>query len=278
MTSKITAAPVSISLPGAGVLLFWQLGVLHGLKQRFDLSKVPHLGSSSGACAAALSASGACLQQASAKGAQLFDEYGIANRPFGVIGILSRVMGAWLQDTLPQDAAVRCLKNRTTLLVTTLPLFRTRPISEFTSRADLMRVVMASAHIPFIQDMRIFVRCKGSACIDGGFWWLLQRSLLEYQNKAASQTLVIKPCDDPALEKLRGIRHTILARPTRADVVKEMWERGLDHAARLAERHGHIFEQCSIVPSSSNQHVGHVRGFAYDLTLERAQGGDLPHR
>jgi hypothetical protein len=56
------------------------VGVLQGLKQRFDLSKVPHLGSSSGACAAALSASGACLQQATVKGAKIFDEFGIANR------------------------------------------------------------------------------------------------------------------------------------------------------------------------------------------------------
>ena len=75
------------------------------------------------------------------------------------------------QCTLPLCyAAMRCSDGRATLLVTTLPLLRTRYISEFSSRADLMRVVMASAHIPVVLDWRMFVRCRGSACVDGGLW------------------------------------------------------------------------------------------------------------
>ena len=72
--------------------------------------------------------------------------------------------------TFCPPTALRCSEGRTTLLVTTLPLLRTRYISEFSSRADLMRVVMASAHIPVVLDWRMFVRCRGSACVDGGLW------------------------------------------------------------------------------------------------------------
>ena len=68
------------------------------------------------------------------------------------------------------SALRRCSEGRATLLVTTLPQLRTRYISEFSSRADLMRVVMASAHIPVVLDWRMFVRCRGSACVDGGLW------------------------------------------------------------------------------------------------------------
>jgi len=65
-------ATLSLGLPGAGVLVFWQLGVLHGLRQSFDLSQIPLLGSSSGAVAASLAASGACLEQAAGHGIDLF--------------------------------------------------------------------------------------------------------------------------------------------------------------------------------------------------------------
>lgn len=67
-------------------------------------------------------------------------------------------------------AAARCSQARATLLVTTLPLLRTMPISDFSCRSDLIKVVLASAHIPVVLDWRLFVRCKGSACIDGGLW------------------------------------------------------------------------------------------------------------
>ena len=55
-------------------------GVLEGLRRRYDMTRVPLLGSSSGAFAAALAASGVCLHGASLRGAQLFEELGIANR------------------------------------------------------------------------------------------------------------------------------------------------------------------------------------------------------
>ena len=80
--------------------------------------------------------------------------------------------------------------------------------------------------------------------------YLLRRSLLEYENQAL-ETLIVRPSDDPNLARLVGMRHTILARPSGSDVVAEMWERGLEHAGRLGERHGHAFVQRPMVAAAA---------------------------
>jgi predicted acylesterase/phospholipase RssA len=93
-----------ISLPGAGVLVFWQLGVLKGLQQQYDLGDVPMLGSSSGALVSALAKSGACMEHAAHRGMELLKEYKVEQRPFGLIGILGRLTRQWLNDVLPEGA------------------------------------------------------------------------------------------------------------------------------------------------------------------------------
>jgi len=161
-------ATLSLGLPGAGVLVFWQLGVLHGLRQSFDLSQIPLLGSSSGAVAASLAASGACLEQAAGHGIDLFKHN--AKKRFSLVGSVGSLVSRWMHDTLPVDAALRCRESQINVLVTTLPFLTTRTISDFSSRAELIRCVLASAHIPLVLDWRMFVNVKGRACIDGGLW------------------------------------------------------------------------------------------------------------
>ncbi|KAG1674130.1 hypothetical protein FOA52_015760 [Chlamydomonas sp. UWO 241] len=271
---------LSLGLPGAGILIFWQLGVLHGLRQRFDLSRIPLLGSSSGAVAASLGASGACLEGAAARGVDLFkqEQHAIARRPFGMVGVLGSLVNRWLHDTLPVDAAARCSAGRASLLVTTLPLLRTRAISEFTCRTDLIRVVLASAHIPLLLDWRMFVNVKGSACIDGGLWWLLKRSLVEHQHAATAKTLIIKPCDDPGLAALNARRHSILARPTEAGVASEMWDRGLAYAERIAEAHEADLAPyllASYLPHPSGAGAGAGAGVGSGIGVVAGAGGGV---
>lgn len=107
--------------------------------------------------------------------------------------------------------------------------------------------------------------------------WLLQRSVQEYQHQAAQQTIVIKPCDDPALARLRGIRHTILARPSLPDLVAEMWGRGLEHSKALSQMHGHLLpppglQAAGIVESLPERH-GAAVGAAAQSSLLHGQGG-----
>lgn len=114
------------------------------------------------------------MEGARRRGIELFHELNVASRPFGMVGMLGGLVGRWLHDTLPLDAASKCSEGRATLLVTTLPSFRTRPISDFACRADLIKCIMASAHIPLVMDWRMYVSSRGSACIDGGLWCALR--------------------------------------------------------------------------------------------------------
>ncbi|KAJ9526871.1 hypothetical protein QJQ45_017763 [Haematococcus lacustris] len=135
--------PLLLSWPGAGVLVFWQIGVMKGLAARYDLSRLPMLGSSSGALVTALAKGGACMDAAAHRGIQLLKEFDVTSRPFGLLGILGRLTRQWMEDVLPDRAAERCSGGGATLLVTTLPLLRTRHITDFHCRDDLMEVVMA---------------------------------------------------------------------------------------------------------------------------------------
>ncbi|GFH20689.1 uncharacterized protein HaLaN_17851 [Haematococcus lacustris] len=267
--------PLLLSWPGAGVLVFWQIGVMKGLAARYDLSRLPMLGSSSGALVTALAKGGACMDAAAHRGIQLLMEFDVSSRPFGLLGILGRLTRQWMEDVLPDRAgavtqclayfaahhqhmhpcdtvsmalvqvvlaiipsmcllriagntmwatcyspvcgscatvsttaavwcaAERCSGGGATLLVTTLPLLRTRHITDFHCRDDLMEVVMASSHIPVVVDWRMFVSCRWRPVVDGGLWWLLQRSSREYRPAHAEQTLLISPSHDQHIVKAR---------------------------------------------------------------------------
>ena len=87
----------------------------------------------------------------------------------------------------------------------------------------------------------------------------------------------MRPSDDPNLARLVGMRHTILARPSGSDVVAEMWERGLEHAGRVGERHGHAFIQSPMVGVAAagvaEQHGVSVGGGAAGAVIGAAMAG-----
>ncbi|GBF90772.1 hypothetical protein Rsub_03073 [Raphidocelis subcapitata] len=225
-----------LSWPGAGVLVFWQLGALHELQRTHDLSGVPMLGSSSGALVTALAKGGACAQAAAAHGEALLQEFGVPRRAMGLIGILGRLTRRWLCDALPEHAADGCTGGAATLLVTTLPLLRTRPVNTFASRDDLISCVMASSHVPLVVDPRPFVFARWRPVIDGGIWWLLRRSTAEYTPAFAERSLLVTPFHDPrVLKELHLFRRM---RPTDFGVPAELFELGREYARQLASGQG----------------------------------------
>lgn len=235
-----STVPLVISWPGAGVLVFWQLGVIKGLSERYDLRNVPMLGSSSGALVTAMAKSGTCVDQAASRGLELLKENGVVNRSWGFVGILGQITRKWMQDMLPEDAGFRCSNGAAELLVTTLPFLRTRSITDFTSKSDLINVVMASSHIPVVVDPRLWVSCRWRPVIDGGLWWLLQRSVTEYLPPHAQKTLLVSPFEDPnVVQDLHILRKL---RPADLSGMQSLWQMGERHAALLAERHHDVLE------------------------------------
>ncbi|MEW5302089.1 MAG: hypothetical protein WDW36_004899 [Sanguina aurantia] len=179
--------------------MFWQLGVMKGLGEHYDLTKTPMIASSSGAVAVAFAACGVDMAKAVERGVALSHEFGVEQRRFGLVGIWGQLVRRWLEDLLPEDAHVRA--QHTTLLVTTLPRLRTRRYSKFHSKDDLIQVIMASAHIPLILDWQWYVQCREhAACIDGGFWWWFCRSEREYLYSCDTTHGDIDPCLGPVPE------------------------------------------------------------------------------
>ncbi|KAL6747360.1 hypothetical protein V8C86DRAFT_2911570 [Haematococcus lacustris] len=247
--------PLLLSWPGAGVLVFWQIGVMKGLAARYDLSRLPMLGSSSGALVTALAKGGACMDAAAHRGIQLLKEFDVTSRPFGLLGILGRLTRQWMEDVLPDRAAERCSGGGATLLVTTLPLLRTRHITDFHCRDDLMEVVMASSHIPVVVDWRMFVSCRWRPVVDGGLWWLLQRSSREYRPAHAEQTLLISPSHDQHIVKELHLFRRM--RPTDFGVAQELVSMGQAYAEQLALEHHQVLSRATGASlSSSLDHGG----------------------
>lgn len=183
------------------------------------------------------------MERATSLGSDLFRDVEAARRPFGLIGVLGRLARGFLLETLPLDAATRC-EGRAAFLVTTLPFLQTRVISDFKCRADLIKMILASAHIPVVVDWRMFVFARGSACVDGGLWWLLHGSQHEYRHKTAAHTLILRADEDEKLAGIRSLRHSVLSRPTKgfAEAVPEMFGIGVEFATRFRERHAKEFD------------------------------------
>ncbi|GFR41882.1 hypothetical protein Agub_g2390 [Astrephomene gubernaculifera] len=151
----------SISWPGCGVMVFWQLGVLKGLAKHLETSRVPMLGSSSGALVTAMAACGVPSEHAVDEMVRLLSQEGLRHRRFGLVGILGDITRTWLDNCLPSDAGPRMSRGRTTVLLTRLPLLTTHHITAFESKQDVLDVVMASAHLPLLLDGRWWVCALG---------------------------------------------------------------------------------------------------------------------
>ncbi|PNW69670.1 hypothetical protein CHLRE_26g756847v5 [Chlamydomonas reinhardtii] len=170
----------SLSFPGCGVMLNWQLGVLKGLSRHVDPMEVPLLGSSSGALTAALGGCGVGPEAAAEELLRLMCEQRVAQRRLGLIGRLGSLTRTWLDRVLPDNAGALLSRGRTTVLVTQLPRLQTQHISAFGDKQDVVEVVMASAHLPLVLDGSWYATCRSAPAIDGGLWWWWRRCEAAY--------------------------------------------------------------------------------------------------
>ncbi|EFJ46453.1 hypothetical protein VOLCADRAFT_93285 [Volvox carteri f. nagariensis] len=183
-------------------------GVLKGLSKNFDTSKVPMVGSSSGALVTALAACGVHPEHAAEELERLLSCESILKRRLGLFGILvlppmcfhrfwaanpqGAVTRTWLDNCLPNDAG-ELLSRRSTVLVTQLPLLTTTHITNFESKQDVVDVVMASAHLPLLLDGNWYAVCRQRPVIDGGFWWWWHRCDKPYRGVSSGRTEPLPP-------------------------------------------------------------------------------------
>jgi hypothetical protein len=164
-----TARPaLTLSWAGSGIYFWWQLGAVQYLMERFDLSKVPHVGASGGALCAVIAACGVDPQSVMESAYALSLHHNIWERPMGLLGVWGSIIEKWLHDTLPDDAHERC-NGKVGIVVTELPSCRQVVHDQFTDKADLINCAMASAHVPILLDWKLARNCRGVQCVDGSF-------------------------------------------------------------------------------------------------------------
>ena len=158
---------LTIACPGGGVFFWWQLGAV---RQLLDLYELPpeHVvlsGASAGALAVVFAQANIDPAVAYTEAFRLADEAGCLTNPLGLCGKWGRLVYAWLEALLPEDAAARC-SGRCRVAVTRLrlPLPQADGIGTFAARSDLVSALMASTHIPFFMDGRLTSRfVRGAA-------------------------------------------------------------------------------------------------------------------
>ena len=174
-TTASTAAPrcATICCPGGGVYFWWQIGAMHELLSMYDLpDDVKLSGASAGALACVF---GQCRVDPGAAHRVAFalaDEAGCLRNPLGLCGKWGRLVHAWLDELLPDDAADRC-SGRCRLVVTRFaPLPQPAGLTAFARRDELINALMASTHIPFFMDGRPTSRHVRGAADGGVLAWL----------------------------------------------------------------------------------------------------------
>ena len=102
-------ARVSICCPGGGVFFWWQLGAVKRLLELYELpADIALNGSSAGALAICLAQCRVQPRLAHKVAFGLAEEAGVMSNPFGLLFAWGRLVYAWLDQLLPEDAGSRC--------------------------------------------------------------------------------------------------------------------------------------------------------------------------
>ena len=205
-----------IVLPGAGVLLVWQLGAMSYLAEKYDLSRVKLTGSSAGAITAAVAASRIDFNLFVEKIIHQCNEKKVWNRPLGIVGVLGCIVHDALEEVLPMDAADKLERNKVTVLVTkTNKSLTTEKVSTFGSRQVVVDALKASSHIPYIVNGKATATFREARYIDGSLF----ASQSDYvDDREALPVLRVDHNDDPVM------KHTTMLDCLETLTEERIWE------------------------------------------------------
>lgn len=163
-----------VSCGGGGTFFFWQLGAARAIAERRAGRRTIWAGTSAGALCAALTLCEVDPYTAVTTAHRLAEEKGLYTRKGGLFGVWGVTIRQWLEELLPEDAAHRCGNGILYVQVTVWKGWftgglRVKRISTFETRTALIDTLMASIHIPYFLDGRLFARspqdyfsCDGS--------------------------------------------------------------------------------------------------------------------
>mmetsp|Transcript_15159 Transcript_15159/g.22917 ORF Transcript_15159/g.22917 Transcript_15159/m.22917 type:complete len:283 (-) Transcript_15159:300-1148(-) len=160
--------------PGGGIFFYWQAGCISYLREKNyslldDDNTVKFTGASAGALCATLAVTNVDFEEATELALRQSEEEGIWDRPLGLYGIWGGVVERWLDELIPADSVESLQDNRLSLLLTEVPSFQTKKVSQFESKEDLIRCNMGSVHIPLFMDGKLTTEFRSKPVIDGSF-------------------------------------------------------------------------------------------------------------
>lgn len=155
-------ASPTVSVGGGGVFFFWQMGAARAVVEALARRRGPHAmwaGSSAGALVGALALCDVSPSRATHLAHALATRERLYERVGGLAGVWGTVVRAWLDALLPVDAAQRCdaaLSVHVTLWRGWLMPPTVHRVSRFKDREALIDALMASIHIPWFLDGRLW--------------------------------------------------------------------------------------------------------------------------
>lgn len=175
----------NIIFPGGGIFFYWHAGVISYLREKeYPLLDNPDLhftGASAGALCATLTATGVDFEKATSLALAKARDAGVWDRPLGLYGIWGPMIDEWLDELLPMTKneesdnngddgeLLEMVNDKLSLLVTEVPSFQNRKISQFQSKRDLIDANMASVHIPLFLNGKLTTNFRDGPHIDGSF-------------------------------------------------------------------------------------------------------------
>lgn len=230
-------APEQITLvafSGGGTFFFWELGYLSALPP----GRHVFAGASAGAMTAALAACDVPPEAALEAALGLARRARVFQRACGACGIWRALLREWLESLLPEDAAARATARGLTIYVTSVaPGCCARvALTDFRDREDLVRAVLASAHVPLFMDGWPCALARRRACVDGcafGGHGAAARAAAPGQ-----RMLRVDPNDDPAVARARVAGDWL--RAGSAARVRRLYQLGAEAGARDAAELGAI--------------------------------------
>ncbi len=163
----------NIVFPGGGIFFYWQAGVITYLReQNYPILRrdIIFTGASAGALCATLAAADVDFEKATALALDQAREAQIWDRKLGLYGIWGPIIDEWLEELLPDEKILLdSVNDKLSLLVTEIPSFQKRKISQFYSKRDVIDACLASVHIPLFMDTRLTRDFRNVPHIDGSF-------------------------------------------------------------------------------------------------------------
>jgi len=143
----------------------YELGVAAVIQRDFDLSGVAISGASAGCFPALLTALDLDIEEHQVSWNLAFLEEVNRNR-FGALAKWNSTVRRWTASMLPEEGWVTA-NSRLHVSLTRVPSWRNLIVSDWTSNADLLDGVMASAFVPLFDAGRLVARFRGQRYVDG---------------------------------------------------------------------------------------------------------------